>query len=179
LWLEAKKNHAFGDPFNTPYVTIRYANKLNMRFHSSFESLHSIELDSDDPKPASRLPFNAKQYSQLSNDDNFQAIKKVSQLSKYDDFHAVNVSPPESLVAKTNHGPSRIGLLYMIISTILFCTSSMSIKALYKNSEQLPTLQIVFIRGCLGSIVGLMLLYKYNIGHYMGPIGTRKLVFYS
>ncbi|KAL2912341.1 hypothetical protein HK105_208188 [Polyrhizophydium stewartii] len=44
----------------------------------------------------------------------------------------------------------RRGLLYMLLSTVVFCGMGMCVKAIALGSEPLPTLEVVFLRGLFG-----------------------------
>ena len=73
---------------------------------------------------------------------------------------------------------SRLGLIYMVLSTVMFCMSGMSVKALYKSAQPMPTLELVFIRGLFGGFGGMWLLKVNSIGQYYGPPGTQHLLLF-
>ena len=70
----------------------------------------------------------------------------------------------------------KIGLIYMILSTVVFCGMGMSVKGIALSGERIPTLEIVLLRGGIGTIISIGLLLTTRGEHPLGPQGTRLLV---
>lgn len=70
-----------------------------------------------------------------------------------------------------------IGLIFMILSTLSGTLLNLSVKAISKSDERLPILELVIIRGILGSLITMSMMYYQNISKWMGPLDTYKLLF--
>lgn len=70
-----------------------------------------------------------------------------------------------------------IGLLFMILSTLSGTLLNLSVKAISKSDERLPILELVIIRGVLGSLITMGMMYFQQINKWMGPPETYKLLF--
>ena len=69
-----------------------------------------------------------------------------------------------------------IGLIYMILANVMFSAMGLTIKALSKSSERIPVLELVAIRGSIGFLLCLGLMWREGIKEYFGPPETRKLL---
>ncbi|KAI8903293.1 hypothetical protein EDD86DRAFT_231042 [Gorgonomyces haynaldii] len=71
----------------------------------------------------------------------------------------------------------RLGLVYMLLSTVLFSLSGMAVKGLYSSGEPLPTLEIVALRSITGGLTGLYLIKRGGIRGAEGQWSVRILLF--
>ena len=68
------------------------------------------------------------------------------------------------------------GLIFMVLATLMGCFLNISVKAISKSAEKLPVLELVIIRGILGSLITLSMMYFQKVDSWMGPADAIQLL---
>ncbi|KAI8924168.1 hypothetical protein BC831DRAFT_513565 [Entophlyctis helioformis] len=71
----------------------------------------------------------------------------------------------------------KLGMIYMILSTVAFCAMGMSVKAIAMGDERVPTLEVVVLRSLIGALCSSWLVWYGGInGGLLAPPHMRSLL---
>jgi hypothetical protein len=121
-------------------------------------------------------------YSKLDDDTSAAVVVELSPLKKNehdktnDDSHVGTID--EILISSVEIPWYRknIGVIYIIISVLCINCLNITIKMVSKSDERLPVLQLVFIRGCFGSLVIIIMMLQQNVQHWFGSPEIVRLL---
>lgn len=121
-------------------------------------------------------------YSKLDDDTSAAVVVELSPLKKNehdktnDDSHVGTID--EILISSVEIPWYRknIGVIYIIISVLCINCLNITIKMVSKSDERLPVLQLVFIRGCFGSLVIIIMMLQQNVQHWFGSPEVVRLL---
>lgn len=69
-----------------------------------------------------------------------------------------------------------MGLIYVLLSVFCVCCLNITVKVVSKSDERLPILELVFIRGCVGSLVVMIMMLQQNLPHWFGSPDVVRLL---
>ena len=108
-----------------------------------------------------------------------QCPKSKVQNDVVDSNTTLEINENGSLVPiKTSQVPwykKNIGVMYMICATLSGTMGNLAIKTITKSDERLPVLELVIIRGVIGTIITAFMMYYQNID-FLGPTDAFKLL---
>lgn len=186
------------------YRSSQWARSVWYRF--AYRQLHDDEtqtITSSSSRPVQMYALNTRQGDFVVDDEDLEAESdkksKDGMLSEdtlhftehhkrgqdNNDLDSIRLSiRKSSLLLDADTPPSQtepwyrrsIGLIYMILANVMFSAMGLTIKALSKSSERIPVLELVAIRGFLGFLLCLGLMWREGVKEYFGPPETRKLL---
>jgi uncharacterized membrane protein len=69
-----------------------------------------------------------------------------------------------------------IGLLYILLSALCISCLNITLKLISKSDERLPILELVFIRGCVGSVIVIIMMLKQGVANWFGAPDVVRLL---
>jgi hypothetical protein len=127
-------------------------------------------------------------YKQLEEESNAQSKADCMELSECqqsekkdiaDSNITLEINEEGLAVLKTSKKlkwyEKNIGVIYMILATLSGTINNLTVKAISKSDERLPVLELVIIRGVLGSVAVAGIMYYQNI-NCAGPADAFNLL---
>lgn len=131
-------------------------------------------------------PTATAEYAELDNESCDDSPVVVIELSQFNKAHESNYDVskndcPDQILKSSSTIPwyqKNKGLLYILLSVICISCLNITVKIVSKSDERLPILELVFIRGIVGSLIVMIMMLQQNVPHWFGsPDAVRLLLF--